>query len=158
LKVERLPIKEGEATANPPAQSPCTLCPERGPKKATGKHPFCWKKGSQGGRTSQGFTLVYRFPKNAKTPPLEKSPDPPPKKNERCGQKLAEKQVPTTSRIIFVIQSHSLRVCQLSLLFVITSHGFGVGHHTPTNSLCYHAQIIMDKFFFCASGTRGSVC
>ena len=31
--VELLPIKEGEATENPPAQSPCTLCPERGPKK-----------------------------------------------------------------------------------------------------------------------------
>jgi hypothetical protein len=53
-------MKEGEATVNPPAQSPCTLCPERGPKKTTGKHSFCWKKRSQGGRTSQGFTLVYR--------------------------------------------------------------------------------------------------
>src|ERR1700742_1443554 len=47
--------KEGEVTVNPPAQYPYTLCPERGPK-ATGRHPFCWKRGSQGGRTLLGLT------------------------------------------------------------------------------------------------------
>jgi hypothetical protein len=43
--MELLPLKkEGEATVNPPAQSPCTLCPERGPKKSTGRHFFVEKK------------------------------------------------------------------------------------------------------------------
>jgi hypothetical protein len=73
LKVEQLPIKEGEATANLPAQSPCTLCPERGPKN-NWQTPFLLKKRSQGGRTSQSFTLIYRYPQKSNTPPLEKRP------------------------------------------------------------------------------------
>jgi hypothetical protein len=37
-------MKEGEATVNPPAQSPCTLCPERGPKKQLADTLFVGKR------------------------------------------------------------------------------------------------------------------
>jgi hypothetical protein len=47
LTVELLPMKEGEATENPPAQSPCTLCPERGPK-SNWQTPFLLKKEKPG--------------------------------------------------------------------------------------------------------------
>ena len=43
-------------------------------KKATGRHSFHWKKGSQGGRTSQGFTLVYKVLKKARPPLTGKEP------------------------------------------------------------------------------------
>ena len=36
--------KEGEVTVNPPAQSPYTLCPERGPKKQLADTPFVEKE------------------------------------------------------------------------------------------------------------------
>jgi hypothetical protein len=44
LIVELLPIKEGEATENLPAQSPCMLCPERGPKKQLADTLFVEKR------------------------------------------------------------------------------------------------------------------
>jgi hypothetical protein len=47
---------EGEATANPPAQSPYTPCPERGPgPKSTGRHSFVEKE--KAGR--QDFTGLH---------------------------------------------------------------------------------------------------
>jgi hypothetical protein len=75
LKVELLPLKkEGEATVNPPAQSPCTLCPESGPKKNQLADTSLLKRRSQGGRTSQGFTLVYWIPQEHKHTPTGKEP------------------------------------------------------------------------------------
>jgi hypothetical protein len=73
--VELLPLekKEGEATVNPPAQSPCTLCPERGPKIQLADTPLL-KRRSQGGRTSQGFTLVYWNPQEHRHTPTGKEP------------------------------------------------------------------------------------
>ena len=125
--------------------------------KATGRHPFCWKKGSQGGRTSQGFTLVYRFPKNATAPPLEKSP-------KWAQMTVVGENAANISRGFIIC--HRFTQCQHLSSFPHStgvgqpSHDVGVGQRVvsgptaPTRDL---SPFIMDKVFKCASGTRCSL-
>ena len=72
--MELLPIKEGEATENLPAESPCPLCPERGPKKQLADTLFIEKREAREIGLHRASHWSKESPRKQDHPLLEKSP------------------------------------------------------------------------------------